>query len=161
MQPFTLFIYTFAPIESTMTCTFLFVAIVSTALYGLLLHNAITFVKYVFIFHLKNPTVIQDDFWGVFINIWIFIFCLVTQFSYLMMQGREHIGVYLCNGKFPLKYLNSPIKQNYIVRFIALFSLVIQIVFFGLRQSFKYRNNQKFKKVTKISIIKMSFLSNI
>jgi hypothetical protein len=88
-------------------------------------------------------------FGGVFINIWIFIICLVSQFIYFMMQGREHIaiGVHLCNGKFPLKYLNSPIKQNYIVRFIALFSLVIQIVFFGLRQSFKYRNNQKFNKV--------------
>jgi hypothetical protein len=36
-----------------------------------MLFNAIVIVKYIFRFHMKNPTVLQDDFWRVFINLWI------------------------------------------------------------------------------------------
>jgi hypothetical protein len=32
--------------------------------------NMAVIVRYLFIFHSKNPTAIQDDFWIVFLNLW-------------------------------------------------------------------------------------------
>ena len=32
--------------------------------------NFVLIVRYVFTFHSKNPTAVQDDFWTLFLNLW-------------------------------------------------------------------------------------------
>jgi hypothetical protein len=38
---------------------------------SLALTTAIMIVKYLSVFHLKNPGAIKDDFWSFFLNLWI------------------------------------------------------------------------------------------
>jgi hypothetical protein len=42
--------------------------------------NFIIFVKYLFVFWLKNPGSVCDDFWSSFLTIWIIGFTVVSQF---------------------------------------------------------------------------------
>jgi hypothetical protein len=35
-------------------------------------------VRYIFVFHSKNPTAVQDDFWNLFINMWAYSKFLVS-----------------------------------------------------------------------------------
>jgi hypothetical protein len=47
--------------------------------------NCIVVSKYIFIFWMKNPGSVHDDFWHVFISMWAFgfscIFSLIKYFS--------------------------------------------------------------------------------
>ena len=36
----------------------------------LIVLDSIIIVRYIFTFHAKNPTAVQDEFWTLFINIW-------------------------------------------------------------------------------------------
>lgn len=38
--------------------------------HSVIVANCILVIRYIFTFHLKNPTAVQDDFWTVFINLW-------------------------------------------------------------------------------------------
>lgn len=37
----------------------------------LIIYDAIILVRYIFIFWLKNPMAVNDDFWSSFLNVWI------------------------------------------------------------------------------------------
>ena len=39
--------------------------------YIILMINFVVIVRYIFTFHSKNPTAIQDDFWSAFLSIWV------------------------------------------------------------------------------------------
>ena len=39
--------------------------------YIILMMNFVVIVRYIFTFHSKNPTAIQDDFWSAFLSIWV------------------------------------------------------------------------------------------
>ena len=43
-----------------------------------LLLDAMCFIRYMFIFHLKNPNGLQDDFWKSFIVMWVISFAVIT-----------------------------------------------------------------------------------
>ena len=45
----------------------------------LMFYNAMTLSRYALIFWLKNPAAVDDDFWNIFINIWITIACTVMR----------------------------------------------------------------------------------
>lgn len=47
----------------------------------LMFFNAIAIAKYVFIFWMKNPGSLQDDFWTVFILAWTVLFNGVFNFT--------------------------------------------------------------------------------
>ena len=49
----------------------------------LLFLNGILISKYIFIFWLKNPAAFNDDFWSLFVNIWVVSFSILTHHYYL------------------------------------------------------------------------------
>lgn len=42
----------------------------SLTMQGILYLDSIFIIRYLFVFHMKNPTATQDDFWIRFLNIW-------------------------------------------------------------------------------------------
>ena len=64
-------------------------------MHGLMLIDAILVVKYIFIFHMKNPTAVQDDFWN------FFLICLLQFFHWFLkllqscLQGQA-LQTFLC-----------------------------------------------------------------
>ena len=54
-----------------------------------------------FVFHLKNPTGTQDDFWKTFIIIWIFALSFGINAIFFYLPGDYPNLFYICEGKFP------------------------------------------------------------
>ena len=51
-------------------------------------------VRYVFIFWLKNPACLLDDFWNWFLSVWIVGFSAVTQFVFMLQPGIKQLIFY-------------------------------------------------------------------
>jgi len=47
----------------------------------------IMLIKYAYIFWLKNPGAVHEDFWNCFLTLWIIGFSFGTQFSFLFWPG--------------------------------------------------------------------------
>ena len=63
--PLTLMYYVLPPLDSILLCRIPQALVTFIAQQGIMLADAVVIVRYFFIFHLKNPTAIQDDFWKV------------------------------------------------------------------------------------------------
>ena len=53
----------------------------------MLIFDTISILKYIFIFWLKNPYNFCDDFWTVFLNLWMFAFSLMSQIIFANLPG--------------------------------------------------------------------------
>ena len=110
------------------------------SLHILLLFDAIIIVKFFFIFLLKNPTVIQDDFWKLFANLWIVLFNLVTQSNFNLMPGREQVPVGIFYGKVSAGHVTGHPKRMYMALVVAGFTLS----FWLSKPLFKKCNRKRF-----------------
>ena len=89
--------------------------------------DAVTTARFLFIFYLKNPSEFQDEFWHIFVNIWIVLFGTLLQFVYVYLPGMQPISYYICAGLDPrLVTEETSVKRNYIFNFLLLISLVLQ-----------------------------------
>ena len=77
--------------------------------------DAITVVRYVYLFVLKNTSGFQDDFWFLFINLWIVAFCGLTQITFLFLPGTQPLLLYICTGKNQACDWSDGPKKNYLV----------------------------------------------
>jgi len=105
-----------------------------------LLTNAITVVRYFFIFYVKNPTSIQDDFWGEFINMWALLASFLGNLVFFLLPGKNPHMLYICMGKVPSDYLTLPSKMNFFLMGLLIVSMIIQI-FVNVKQKL-YKNNE-------------------
>ena len=51
----------------------------------LLLFDGIILMQYIFIFWVKNPSTFQDEFWNLFLNLWVILF---SSLWYLTLKCR-------------------------------------------------------------------------
>jgi hypothetical protein len=77
--------------------------------------DAITVVRYVYLFVLKNTSGFKDEFWFLFINIWIIAFCGLTQITFIFLPGTQPLVLYICTGKNPAKDWKDGPKKNHLV----------------------------------------------
>jgi len=109
-----------------------------------LLVNAITISRYLFIFWLKNPGAVWDDFWAAFITSWIIIFCSIYNFVYFYLPGSQPLTYYLCSSIDPQKDQNPP-KQPVVIfeSFSILIIIFIQIRIFLFKKKPSQVTNNK------------------
>ena len=94
-----------------------------------LILTATIVMRYICIFLLNNPTGFQDDFWSLFLNIWIVAFSFITQFVFVYMPGRQTNQYYICLGKSPPENLyNLPPKTNFPLLIILLLGSVVHVL---------------------------------
>jgi len=105
-----------------------------------LLTNAITVVRYLFIFCVKNPTSVQDDFWAEFINMWALLASFLGNLVFFLLPGKNPHRLYICMGSAPSDYSNLPSKMNIFLMGLFLVSIIIQI-FVHVKQKL-YNNNE-------------------
>ena len=72
-----------------------------------------SFVRYIFVFHLKNPVASQDEFWLTFIVIWVFGFTFLTHTVVEYLPGTNPNFYYLCLGKVPKHRDFTNAKENF------------------------------------------------
>ena len=99
---------------------------------GLFYLDSMIMVRYVFIFHLKNPTALQDDFWKAFINITTLSISVLSQTANVFMPGKSPHNFYVCLGEFPLEYVGKPVKPNSPTNYLLLISVLLH-TFAGIR----------------------------
>jgi hypothetical protein len=117
------------------------------ATHNLLLLLAFIIVRYIYVFHAKNITAIQDDFWICFLNIWTSGFCAIAYFVECEITEIRPRPYYFCLGKVSKKtQLNGPFA-SYIFQSV-LFVIVFALLFVGLRH--KIRDYQFKKKNFKL-----------
>jgi len=56
--------------------------------------DVLIILKYIFIFWLQNPTAFQNEFWAIFIGIWVMIFVIVVQFTGFFIIKFKVFGVW-------------------------------------------------------------------
>lgn len=139
VQPLGIFRFAFGPISFQPICQLNSFLRNSLPMNGLLLLDAIMIVKYIFLFHTKNPTAIQDDFWNLFVTIWIVGFNCVSQAIYAMSPGKSAPNFYICIGKYPGKdYSSIPAKNNIPFTIVLVASCIIYLVVVARNIHYKY-----------------------
>jgi hypothetical protein len=76
-----------------------------------LLHfDFIALARYLFIFHLKNPFAFKEDFWIVFVNIWVRGASIIFNAAWFYQAEHQIINYYLCSGIDPTEDFKRPLK---------------------------------------------------
>ena len=76
----------------------------------ILLLDAISISKYVFVFHLKNPMAVKDDFWSLFLNQTIVLFSFIFNYVVMVLPGRLPTAFYTCSDTDLFPDVNLPQK---------------------------------------------------
>jgi hypothetical protein len=113
------------------------------------LFTSIFTVKYFYIFVLKNPAGVHEEFWCVFINLWTLILSCISEFVYQFLPGRSEIKFYICTGTFDSSLNNEKIKVHRVL--ICYITLATLWYFFAAFKISKYK--KYIKSITTVSII--------
>ena len=97
--------------------------------------------RYIFIFHLKNPTALPEDFWKIFINIFSITFSIFSQIVNFSISVKHGTAYYVCLGYFPKSIINLKTKINSPIVFHFLFT--ISLFLFSSIQIKNHKNRQK------------------
>jgi len=122
----------------------------------ILFYDAIIFVRFIYIFVLKNPAALCDEFWSKFLNISIKSCSLLFQSVWHLTAKRQPIGFYICTGSSPLLDDQNPVKA---LGIIELFSVVLHIITILPIQLFK--QHRQVGPETRGSFLKRLFLTEV
>ena len=147
VQLFTVFLYIHGPFGSFL-CSLDIIFRNVMAMQAIFLLEAIVITKFVFVYVLKNPVAIHDEFLRVFINLSTFTLSFLSQSVYMAMPGRNPLAYYICIGSFPLSKisLQTPVKVN-----LPVFALLIMSVCVHIYTALKVRKLKK--KVTVVKTV--------
>jgi hypothetical protein len=115
--------------------------------------------RYIFIFWLKNPMAFQDEFWAIFINIWLLMFCVISQWIILYLPTIKPTLFYYCSGKNPPEdsVPFSP-KRNLLRRAFEIVSIIFIFAMYIRIKKFKWK---KLKLTTWLENQKSLYLKDI
>jgi len=68
--------------------------------------DAVAVSRYLFIFWMKNPTALNDDFLGLFANMWIVSGSILINAAYGMTPGPRSLAFHICTGTDPTMVTN-------------------------------------------------------
>ena len=71
------------------------------AMLQILYFDIIVAVRYLFIFHLKNPAMFEDQFWNFVINTLVVSFSFASQLIFAFLPGRQPVIYHFCSGECP------------------------------------------------------------
>ena len=131
VSPLTLLFYIISPINSKIICRIYHISFSVITFRPILLLDAMVLIRYLFIFHLKNPTAVQDDFWNFWINIWTFIFCLLSEIVIKTLPTTDNPRITICIGKVPVNQTGTSPDKFAVHLYIVLGLSLLIISGFG------------------------------
>ena len=123
----TLFRYLFGPFNQPL-CLLDMTIRNALLMQGLMYIDATMIIRYIFIFLMKNPTALQDDFWRLFLVIWTSSFTAISQIIFVYTPGKSPHNYFICLGSFPIKYIGVGIKPNFPLTILLIFSLAVLLI---------------------------------
>ena len=100
-------------------CFFVVVAKNAIKNQGVLIYDAILITRYVFIFWLKNPGGVKDDFWSLFLSTWITGFSILLNFVIYSLPIRQPMYYYVCADIDPHSDSNLLSKPAAVVELVS------------------------------------------
>ena len=101
------------------------------------------FIQYLFIFWLKNPAGINDDFWSLFLTMWIAGFSYIFYFVYFLLPGRKPPSFYICGNVDPKHDWTFPVSSSgHFEIFSLIFCLIVKLKVLYFKERFLNLNNQ-------------------
>lgn len=82
-------------------------------------------VQFVFVFWLKNPGGVNDDFWSCFINLWIIGFSYIFYFSKFLLNTQKPIVFFTCANINPEPFWSNTVQFT---GHFEVFSIIISII---------------------------------
>jgi hypothetical protein len=147
-QPLDVIITAFGPFGSQICYAQQYIRGVATFQF-IQLSTSIFTVKYFYIFVLKNPAGVREEFWYFFINMGSLFLSCIAEFIHQFMPGRRLIQFYICTGRFDNSLDNEKVKRNYfVICYIA--SAMIWYLFASFKIS-KYK--KQLKSFSTVSVI--------
>jgi hypothetical protein len=116
--------YTIGPFPVYL-CTIFQVVRTAMKVQLLLILDIMQITRYIFIFKLKNPSAVHDDFWSSFINLWVFGYGLASSFVTFFVNGRKPLMYYICADMDMTSSMNYS-QRTYGVT--EVFSLFVHVV---------------------------------
>ena len=118
--------------------------------------DALALTRYIYIFHLKNPAAFQDEFWHLFINIWMIGANTLIQCATMPFEFQGLPAYLACRGK------NDQIHetQNVLYFFHAQIISAVLHAFIYLR-IWMFRRKSKVSNITSYRNIKSLFLADL
>lgn len=99
-------------------------------------------VRYIYVFHAKNITAIQDEFWICFLNIWTSGFCVIAYFAVGFLKDKQLREYYFCIGRIAKKSLSDKSFIDFI--FLTFFVLILfALLFVGIMYKIRDYNIRK------------------
>ncbi len=102
--------------------------------------------RYIFIFWLKNPAAFHNDFWSLFISMWVVAFSWVSQVVFDVMLGHDNYQIHICTGLSPLAIENESKLSKTIFTFnnvLRVLTFLINVIIFARIQAFKNKKPTK------------------
>lgn len=124
----------------------------STKTQILLFFDSTMIVQYLLIFWIKNPAAVNDEFWSIFITIWIVGLSQLFNFSKFYIGHRQPLNFYVCSGFLPSG--NWSLPSHFGAHFEVL--TILTVLFVKLKIHF-YKTKAIERKMTKRSIFLKNF----
>ncbi len=124
----------------------------------IMLLNASTLFRYIFVLWLKNPAAFNDDFWHIFINMWVVSFSFVYQIPRAIIPSNQLLEYKICTGENPTSILPIP---PLIKPYIELSGIFLQVFVYIKISLFKRKRKTKVEPVSQAKLWKNTFISDI
>jgi hypothetical protein len=116
--------YVIGPLPHS-ACFFITVARNAFKTQIVLFYDAILVTRYVFIFWIKNPGGVDDDFWCRFLSIWITGFSTLLNFVFFTLPARQPMFYFVCADIDLTTDLAKNNKPSAIIEIISIIMLII------------------------------------
>ena len=91
-------IYTFGPLP-VMFCLLHTTVRLSIICSILMIFNAIIIFRFIYIFKLKNPAAFRDNFWCLFVSLWIYIISFIFIATLNTLANHQIMPNFICTGQ--------------------------------------------------------------
>ena len=117
-------------------------------------------VRYCFVFHTKNPTAFQHDFWKMFLCMWIYCFGIMAHIVFALLPGKNPNYFYICLGRMPINLMNQPFKINWILNIGLMISFCAHLSVSVKYQIFKFKEKQIINPILPMPMISSHTMAN-
>ena len=130
-------IYTFGPLP-VMFCILHTTVRLSIICSILMIFNAIIIFRFIYIFKLKNPAAFNDDFWCLFVSLWIYIICFIFIATLNTLANHQIMQNFICTGQITVISLKTTGKGIILLTFAsAILHSVIHLKIYFHKQKFR------------------------
>ena len=100
--------------------------------------DAIIVFRFVYIFKLKNPAAFRDDFWCLFVSLWIYIFDLIAVGTLNIWANFQSVPTFICTGQIAVLPSKSfDIVLSFFAVNSALLHFTINLIIYFYKRKFK------------------------